>query len=204
VGQSEGNLRSVIQMAEAIAPCVLWIDEIEKGFSGSQSSGMTDVGTSSRVFGGFISWMQEKRAPVFVVATANDVSRLPPEFLRKGRFDETFFVVLPNLAEREAIWAIQIDKYGRKPSSFDLKTLAKASEGMTGAEIEQAFVDALYAAFSENREPGMLTLGRILAETVPLSRLMAEQIDGLRRWAQGRARPATSPTTARTGRKLAA
>lgn len=204
VGQSEGNLRSVIQTAEAIAPCVLWIDEIEKGFSGSQSSGMTDGGTSSRVFGSFISWMQEKQSAVFVVATANDVSRLPPEFLRKGRFDETFFVDLPNPVEREAIWAIQIGRYQRKPAAFDLKALAKASEGMTGAEIEQAFVDALYAAFAENKEPGMLTLGQILAETVPLSRLMAEQIDALRKWAQGRARLATSPTPARVGRKLAA
>jgi SpoVK/Ycf46/Vps4 family AAA+-type ATPase len=143
VGQSEGNLRSVIQTAEAIAPCVLWIDEIEKGFAGSKSSGVTDGGTSSRVFGSFVSWMQEKKAPVFVVATANDVSRLPPEFLRKGRFDEAFFVDLPNPDEREAIWGIQIARHGRKAASFDLKALAKGSDGMTGAEIEQAFIDAL-------------------------------------------------------------
>ena len=156
------------------------------------------------MLGSFISWMQEKKAPVFVVATANDVSQLPPEFLRKGRFDETFFVDLPNQEEREAIWGIQIGRHGRKASGFDLKALAHASEGMTGAEIEQAFIDSLYAAFADGKEPGMLTIGRVLSETVPLSRLMAEQIDGLRRWAQGRARFATSQEAARTGRKIAA
>jgi SpoVK/Ycf46/Vps4 family AAA+-type ATPase len=119
VGQSEGNLRSVIETAEAIAPCVLWLDEIEKGFSGSKSSGMSDGGTSSRVFGSFISWMQEKTKPVFVVATANDVTQLPPEFLRKGRFDELFFVDLPNQQERDLIWRIQIAKYGRDPEKYD-------------------------------------------------------------------------------------
>jgi len=204
VGQSEGNLRSVIQTAEAIAPCVLWIDEIEKGFAGSKSSGVTDGGTSNRVFGSFVSWMQEKQAPVFVVATANDVSQLPPELLRKGRFDEAFFVDLPNPDEREAIWTIQIARHGRKAASFDLKALAKGADGMTGAEIEQAFIDSMYAAFADGKEPGMLTIGRVLAETVPLSRLMAEQIDGLRRWAQGRARFATSREEAKAGRKIAA
>src|SRR5208283_334006 len=113
VGQSESNLRSVMQTAEAIAPCVLWLDEVEKGFSGSKSSNTTDGGTSARVFGSFLSWMQEKKSPVFIVATANDVSQLPAEMLRKGRFDELFFVDLPNLSEREAIWDIQISKYGR-------------------------------------------------------------------------------------------
>src|SRR3954468_18345328 len=119
IGQSESNLRSVIQTAEAIAPCVLWIDELEKGFAGSKRSGATDGGTSARVFGSFINWMQEKTSPVFVVATANDVSQLPPEMLRKGRWDELFFVDLPNQAEREVIWEIQISKYGRDPKEFD-------------------------------------------------------------------------------------
>src|ERR1017187_656052 len=109
VGQSESNLRSVMQTAEAIAPCVLWLDEIEKGFSGSRSSNATDGGTSARVFGSFISWMQEKKSQVFIVATANDVSQLPPEMLRKGRFDALFFVDLPNQTERQAIWKIQIE-----------------------------------------------------------------------------------------------
>jgi len=153
VGQSEGNLRSAIQTAEAIAPSVLWIDEIEKGFNGAKSSGVSDGGTASRVFGSFVSWMQKRNAPVFVVATANDVTQLPPEFLRKGRWDEQFFVDLPNADEREAIWRIQIAKYGRKPDRFDVTRLARETEGLTGSEIEQAFIDALYAAFSTGKEP---------------------------------------------------
>ncbi|NLE61962.1 MAG: AAA family ATPase [Planctomycetes bacterium] len=204
VGQSEGNLRSVIQTAEAIAPCVLWIDEIEKAFAGGKSSGMTDGGTSSRVFGSFLSWMQEKKSPVFVVATANDVAQLPPEFLRKGRFDELFFVDLPSPQEREAIWGIQIGKYGRKPKGYNLGALAVGSEGFTGAEIEQAFIEGLYEAFGKGREPDTVGLGIILAKQVPLSRLMGEQIALLRQWAQGRARPATRPEAGKSGRKMAA
>jgi hypothetical protein len=192
VGKSESNLRAAIQTAEAIAPCCLWIDEVEKGFSGTKSSNATDGGTSSRVFGSFISWMQEKKAPVFVVATANDVSQLPPEMLRKGRFDELFFVDLPNQQEREAIWEIQIGKYGRQPGDFDIVQLAKVTEGLTGSEIENAFVEALYAAFDLGNEPTDLTIAGVLTEFVPLSKLMAEQIGGLRNWAKGRARLATS------------
>jgi ATP-dependent 26S proteasome regulatory subunit len=203
VGQSESNIRSVIQTAEAIAPTVLWIDEIEKGFAGSQSSGSTDGGTSARVFGSFLQWMQEKTAPVFVVATANDVSQLPPEMLRKGRWDETFFVELPNRKERETIWQIQIAKYGRDPEEFDLAQMAKATEGYTGAEIEQVFVEALYHAFEQEKEPTDLTLGQVLVDFVPLSKLMAEQIGKLRSWAQGRARFATSREPETKGRKLA-
>ncbi len=192
VGQSESNLRSVIQTAEAIAPCCLWIEELEKGFSGAKSSGATDGGTSARVFGSFISWMQEKTSPVFVVATANDVSQLPPEMLRKGRFDELMFVDLPNQNERQAIWGIQIRKYRRNPSDFDLLQLARVTDGLTGSEIESVFTDALYLAFDANREPSDLDVAQILSEFVPLSKLMAEQITGLRNWAKGRARPATS------------
>ena len=203
VGQSEGNLRSVIQTAEAIAPCVLWIDEIEKAFAGSKSSGMTDGGTSSRVFGSFLSWMQEKTSPVFIVATANDVSALPPEFLRKGRFDELFFVDLPNQDEREVIWAIQLAKYGRKPESYNCVALAKATDGFTGAEIEQAFIEGLYDAFSRGKEPGVTSLGALLATQVPLSRLMQEPITALRNWAKGRARPATKTVEEKTSRRLA-
>ncbi len=203
VGQSEGNLRSVIATAEAIAPCVLWIDELEKGFGGSRSSGSTDGGTSARVFGSFLSWMQEKTAPVFVVATANDVTQLPPELLRKGRFDELFFVELPNQEEREAIWRIQIAKYRRKPDEFDIVQLARGTEGFTGSEIEQVFIDGLHAAFSRREEPTDLSLALVLNDVVPLSKLMAEQIDGLRRWAKGRARLATKTETAAHGRKLA-
>lgn len=195
VGQSESNLRAVIQTAEAIAPCCLWIDEIEKGFSGTRSSNATDGGTSSRVFGSFISWMQEKKSPVFVVATANDVSQLPPEMLRKGRFDELMFVDLPNQQEREAIWEIQIGKYGRNPKDFDTVQLARATEGLTGSEIENVFVEALYMAFDAEKEPTDLDVAQVLTEFVPLSKLMAEQITGLRNWAKGRARPATSQST---------
>jgi len=204
VGQSESNLRAVIQTAEAIAPCCLWIDEVEKGFSGSKSSGQTDGGTSSRVFGSFLSWMSEKSSPVFVVATANDVSQLPPEMLRKGRWDELFFVDLPNQAEREAIWEIQIGKHGRDPRDFDVVQLAKATEGLTGSEIENVFIEALYLAFDEENEPTDLDIARVLTEFVPLSKLMAEQIGGLRNWAKGRARLATSVSSARTLRRIAA
>ena len=204
VGQSEGNLRSVIATCEAIAPCVLWIDEIEKAFAGSKSSGMTDGGTSSRVFGSFLSWMQEKKAPVFVVATANDVAQLPPEFLRKGRFDELFFVDLPNPQEREAIWGIQIAKYGRKSKGYNLGALSIGSDGFTGAEIEQAYIEGLYEAFGKGREPDTVSLGAILAKQVQLSRLMGEQIAALRQWATGRARPATTPVELASHRKMAA
>jgi SpoVK/Ycf46/Vps4 family AAA+-type ATPase len=203
VGQSEANLRSVVQTAEAVAPSVLWIDEIEKGLAGSKSSGATDGGTSSRVFGSFISWMQEKKAPVFLVATANDVAQLPPEMLRKGRWDELFFVDLPNQSEREAIWQIQIAKYGRDPKDFDTSQLARATDGLTGSEIENAFIEALYAAFDEEKEPTDLTVAQVLTEFVPLSKLMAEQITGLRNWAKGRARPATTPVAEGRTRKMA-
>ncbi len=203
VGQSESNLRSVIQTAEAIAPCCLWIDELEKAFAGSKSSGSTDGGTSARVFGSFLSWMQEKSAPVFVVATANDVTQLPPEMLRKGRWDELFFVDLPNETERQAIWQIVIARYDRDPSEFDTVQLAKVTDGLTGSEIEQAFVEALYAAFDEDAEPTDLTVATVLNDLVPLSKLMAEQITGLRTWAKGRARCATTAQVERRVRKLA-
>ena len=191
VGQSESNLRSVIATAEAIAPCVLWIDEIEKGFSGSKSSGSTDGGTSSRVFGSFLSWMQEKEKPVFVVATANDVSQLPPEFLRKGRFDEMFFVDLPAETERAQIWEIVIRRHGRNPEDFDTVSLAKKSEQFTGAEMEAVFVDALHEAFAAEREPTEQDITAAMAHTVPLAKLMDGRIASLRQWAKGRAREAS-------------
>jgi SpoVK/Ycf46/Vps4 family AAA+-type ATPase len=190
VGQSEANLRQAIQTAESIAPCILWIDEIEKGFAGSRSSGSTDGGTGSRVFGSFISWMQEKTSPVFVVATANNVSSLPPELLRKGRWDETFFTDLPDPEERETIWKIQIAKHGRDASLFSTEGLAVSSDGYTGAEIEQAVVDALYRAFAEQREPVTADMLAAMSETVPLSKLMSDEIESLRKWAKGRCRPA--------------
>jgi ATP-dependent 26S proteasome regulatory subunit len=205
VGQSEANLRSVIQTAEAIAPCVVWLDEVEKGLAGSKSSGSTDGGTSARVLGSLLSWMQEKTAPVFVVATANDVSQLPPELLRAGRWDQMFFVDLPNQAEREAIWTIQIRKHGRNPADFDTVQLARASDGLTGSEIEAVFVESLYEGFDRDTEPTDLDIARALTNFVPLSKTMAEQIGALRTWATGRARFATSAAATERGlRKLAA
>jgi SpoVK/Ycf46/Vps4 family AAA+-type ATPase len=192
------------ETAEAIAPCVLWLDELDKGFAGSKSSGSTDGGTSARVLGSFLSWMQEKNSPVFVVATANDVTQLPPELLRKGRWDELFFVDLPNQRERETIWQIQIKKYGRNANDFDLVQLARATEGLTGSEIEQAFIEALYQGFDENTQPSDLSIAQVLNELVPLSRLMAEQITALKQWAKGRARMATSQPVETKLRKLAA
>jgi AAA+ superfamily predicted ATPase len=204
VGQSEANVRSVIQTAEAISPCVLWIDEIEKGFGGTGSSGgSTDGGTSARVFGTMLNWLQDKTAPVFVVATANDVSKLPPEMLRKGRWDELWFVDLPDTRERTAIWDLVIAKYGREATAYDPVVLARASELHTGAEIEAAFVEALHRAFAEDREPGELDLGEVLNESVPLAVSMSESIESLRHWAKGRARHASGPgKQGRGGRKL--
>ncbi len=183
IRQSEANLRSVIKTAEAIAPCVLWIDEIEKGFSGSKSSGSTDGGTSSRVFGSFLSWMQEKDQPVFVVATANDVSKLPPEFLRKGRFDEMFFVDLPDAQERAQIWDIVIKRHGRRSADFDTVALSRACEQFTGAEIAAVFIDAMHEAYAKGREPGPKDIVDAIAHTVPLAQLMDGQIGALRHWA---------------------
>lgn len=202
VGQSEANLRSALQTAEAISPCVLWLDELEKAFAGTKGSGGTDGGTSSRVFGSFLSWMQEKTAPVFVVATANDVSQLPPEFLRKGRFDEVFFVDLPNQRERADIWELVIRKFERNEARFDHVMMARASETYTGAEIEQAFIEAMHAAFAEHREPNELDVANALCNMVPLASLMGEEIERLRRWAQGRARHATHSSRSEGRRKL--
>lgn len=203
VGESEANLRAAIHVAEAIAPCIVWVDELDKGLAGSKSSGSTDGGTSARVFGSLISWMQERSSPVFIIATANDVTRLPPELLRKGRWDELWFTDLPTQPEREVIWRIKIRQSGREPDAFDLKALAGASDGYTGAEIEGVVADSLYRAFAEEREPTTDDMQQVLRDTVPLSRL-SDQVDGLRKWAKGRARMATSPEPAPRGRKIAA
>jgi SpoVK/Ycf46/Vps4 family AAA+-type ATPase len=191
VGSSEENLRQAIKVVESIAPVILWVDEIEKGFSGVGSSNVSDAGTAARVFGSFITWLQEKQKPVFVVATANDVSQLPPELVRKGRFDEIFFVDLPKAAERSEIWRIHLAKRNRDPGQFDLATLAMASDGLSGAEIEQAIIAGLYEAFDKGRPLAMGDLLDVLQETVPLSQMMEEQIDSLRTWARQRARPAS-------------
>ncbi len=190
VGESESRLRSALQQAEAMAPIVLWIDEIEKAFA-SAAAQSTDGGLSQRMFGTLLTWMQEHHAPVFLVATANNIEALPAELLRKGRFDEIFFVDLPAPAARARIFEIHLRKRRREPSAFDLAALVEASEGYSGAEIEQAVVSALHTAFSEQQAE--LTTARLLAAlegSPPLSVTMAERIDALRQWASGRCVPA--------------
>lgn len=191
VGSSEENIRKVISTAEAVAPAVLWLDELEKGFSGVQSSGQSDAGTTARVFGSFITWLQEKTSSVFVIATANDVSMMPPELLRKGRFDEIFFVDMPTEDERREIYRIHLKKKGRDPEGFDLDQLARESKGFSGAEVEQAVVAALYDAFFDEEELSTDRVLRSAAEVIPLSLTMKEKIDDLRDWAQSRARSAS-------------
>ena len=192
VGQSEGNIRSALQVAEALAPCVLWIDEIEKGLAGMGSSDSTDGGTTARVVGTLLTWMQEKSAPVFVVATANRIDMLPPELLRKGRFDELFFVDLPIREIRKEIFAIHLRKKGREPDAYDLEELADLSSGFSGAEIEEAVREGLFDAFSQERELRTEHIARALQQTFPLSRTMRDQIEALRRWAKVRARLASA------------
>lgn len=188
VGQSEGNIRAALLVAQALAPCVLWIDEIEKGLAGIGSSDQTDGGTTARVVGTLLTWLQEKKDPVFVVATANRIDMLPPELLRKGRFDEIFFVDLPTRAVREEILAIHIKKKRRDPKAFDLAALAALSVGFSGAELEEAVREGLYDAFSQGRELHTEHITRALNKTFPLSRTMSDQIESLRDWAKVRAR----------------
>ncbi|MER3414261.1 MAG: ATPase [Armatimonadota bacterium] len=190
VGQSEQNVRRAIQVAEGVAPCVLWADELEKAFAGLQGSGYSDSGTTARVFATFLTWMQEKTAPVFLVATANDVTKLPPELLRKGRFDEMFFIDLPDSGEREEIFRIHLRKRKRDPEQFDLDNLSRITAGFSGAEIEQAVVDALFTAFDAGRDLAQEDLEAEVTSTVPLSVMMSEEIQQLREWARLRARPA--------------
>ena len=204
VGSSEENVRQAIRIGESVAPAILWIDEIEKAFAGTQSSAFSDAGTTSRVFGTFITWLQEKTAPVFVVATANNISQLPPELLRKGRFDDIFFVDLPDPSERAEIFKIHIAKRGRNPEDFDREKLADESEGFSGAEIEEAVVSALFDVFDKGQELSTEAILDSLKSTVPLSRTMKEEIDGLREWARDRARPASHKQTfaAMSGRQI--
>ncbi len=183
--------------------CILWIDELEKGFAGTQSSPFSDGGTTSRVFGSFITWLQEKEAACFVVATSNDVSQLPPELMRKGRFDEIFFVDLPAAEERGEIFSIHLKKRHRDPSKFDLQELGKVTAGYSGAEIEQVVVAALFTTFNQGaREVTTEDLVKAAKETVPLSVTMREGIQRLRDWAESRARP-TSSVEAETMEELA-
>ncbi|MFK4784814.1 AAA family ATPase [Fusobacterium sp. MFO224] len=189
VGQSEDNIRKALKLAESLSPSILWLDEIEKGLSGFSSSGSTDGGTTSRVLGTFLTWLQEKKKPVFVIATSNDISKLPPELLRKGRFDEIFFVDLPGKNARKEIFKIHLKKrIGRnKIKNFDLKKLSDLSEGFSGAEIEEAINDAMYDAFFNIEELETLYIENALKKTYPLSKTMAEIITNIRSWAKNRA-----------------
>jgi len=182
----EASIRETIAVAESLAPVVLWIDEIEKGFSGSSADP-----SSSRVFGAFLTWLSEKQSPVFVVATANDVTGLPPELLRRGRFDEIFFVDLPSAAERAEILAIHLQKRGRDPLQFPLDDLAEQASRLTGAELEQAVTASLYSAFADQRELTPADVTNAINETVPLYDTYEERIKELRDWSRGRTRPAS-------------
>lgn len=191
VGQSESNIRSALQVAQALAPCILWIDEIEKGMSGMSSSDQSDGGTTARVGGTFLTWMQEKREPVFVVATANRIDLLPPELLRKGRFDEIFFVDLPTTRARKEILDIHLRKKQRDPVDFDLELLAHKAVGFSGAELEEAIHEGLFDAFAAGQELRTEHIETALKATFPLSMTMREPIENLRLWAKVRARLAS-------------
>ena len=185
-GRAEEGLRDTVRIAESLAPVVLWIDEIEKAFLG-------DTG-GSRVFGSFLTWMQEKSKPVFVVATANEVRALPPELLRKGRFDEIFFVDLPNVHERLEILEIHLRHRGRDPEAFDLLAVAEETERHSGAELEQLIISAMFLSFAENRELQQRDLIRTVRDTIPLAITMDDRLKELREWARPRARPASVDT----------
>lgn len=188
IGETEKRIQKVFKVAEGLAPCVLWIDELEKVFAGSgPDSASADAGVSSRLLAAFLSWMQERKAPVFVAATCNNVTVLPPELIRKGRFDELFFVDLPSAAERKQIFSIQLTKRKRNPVDYDLDRVASAANGFSGAEIESAVQTALYAAYSRKRELTTDDLLTALSSTVPLSTTRAEEIAELRAWALQRA-----------------
>lgn len=194
VGESENNLRSALKIAEAMAPVVLWIDEIEKGLSGVASSNQSDGGTAARVFGTLLTWLQERESPVFVYFTANDISQLPPELLRKGRVDELFFIDLPTQKEREEILAIHLQKRKQDPRAFNLEMLAAECEGFVGAEIEQGIKEAMIDAFSENMRPLQDSdIVRAFNRTVPMVKTQRDKIERLLRFVEdGRAVRASS------------
>ena len=189
VGESERNLREALRQTEMMSPVVLWIDEIEKGFA-SAASQSTDGGLSKRMFGTLLTWLQEREAPVFVVATANDIEALPPELLRKGRFDEIFFVDLPTQDVRMEIFTIHLKKRKRDPKKFDLGALAEASEGYSGSEIEQAVISALHGAYADKADLNTERILSALGASPPLSVTLAEKVQCLRAWAEDRCVPA--------------
>lgn len=204
VGESESRTRQMIQVAEALAPCILWIDEIDKAFSGLGSKG--DAGTTSRVFGTFITWLAEKTSPVFVVSTANDIQALPPEMLRKGRFDEIFFVGLPSQEERKAIFNVHLSRLRpHNLKSYDIDRLAYETPDFSGAEIEQTLVEAMHIGFSQNRDFATDDILEAASQIIPLARTAVEQIQKLQEWAaSGRARLASkhNPLSDRIQRQL--
>jgi SpoVK/Ycf46/Vps4 family AAA+-type ATPase len=185
IGESEKRLRDTLRQAEAMAPIVLWIDEIEKAFA-SAASRSNDGGLSQRMFGTLLTWMQERSGAVFTIATANDIEALPPELLRKGRFDEIFFVDLPVEEARRQIFEIHLKKRNRDPKKFDVAAMAGASEGYSGAEIEQAILAALHTAFAARTELTTRHVLEALATSPPISVTMAERVAALREWARGR------------------
>jgi SpoVK/Ycf46/Vps4 family AAA+-type ATPase len=197
IGETEKHIQQVFRVAEALAPCVLWIDELEKVFAGSgPDSASADAGVSSRLLGSFLSWMQDRKAPVFVAATCNNVNALPPELIRKGRFDELFFVDLPNQSERKQIFALQLSKHNRDATGFDVGRIATAAEGFSGAEIEAAVQSALYTAYSSKQELSTEILLSVISQTVPLSVTRAEEIEAQRAWAKTRAVAASAQSSA--------
>jgi hypothetical protein len=204
VGESEGNLRRALKTAESVAPCVVWVDEIEKALAGA-SQGAADGGVSADALGTILSWMQDRQGSVFVVATANDVSGLPPELLRKGRFDEMFFVDLPTAEERGAVIAAALRQHGRDVKSIDLGAVAGATVDFTGAEIAALVPEAMFTAFADG-ERAITTADLVSAArgTVPLSKTASEKIAKLREWAKGRARNASATETVKSAAKVAA
>lgn len=184
IGETEKNLKKAIETSEKMSPVILWIDEIEKAFSSVSSD--HDGGVSTRIFGTFLSWMQDRKADVFIFATANDVSKLPPEFLRKGRFDEIFFVDLPGAESRNKIFEIHLQKRNKNISDFDLELLTQLTENFTGSEIEQLVVSGLYTAFSAGKELSTDIIAEEINKTAPLAVTMAERIKNLRQWAESR------------------
>jgi SpoVK/Ycf46/Vps4 family AAA+-type ATPase len=191
VGESEERMRRALAVAENVAPCVLWIDEMEKGLAGI--GGVGDSGVATRVFGTLLTWMEEKKHPVFVVATANNIDQLPPELLRKGRMDEIFFVDLPTPRDRAEILMIHLAKRQRTPADYDIPALVRASDGFSGAELEEVVIDALYEAYSSPER--MLNTGHLLnsaRQIIPLSRSRARDIETLRQWATVNCRMAAS------------
>jgi hypothetical protein len=193
VGSSEENVRRAIRVAESIAPAVLWVDEIDKAFAGTQGGASVDGGTGSRVLGTFLTWLAEKTAPVFVVATANDISHLPPELLRKGRLDDIFFVDLPSPAERAEILRVHLARRGRNPDHYDVGVLAAEAVDFSGAELEETINSALFDAFHSGTEITSEHILVAIRETVPLAKTLEEQVRRLRHWAEGRARRASTP-----------